>query len=224
MAMGALLLLLILATVSSYPQKSQDEKSSDSLLSWPPAVYVCGLSLLVYLLGVVTLYSWVPNYAQQILGLAPDDAGNLVSDFFGGMFFGQLIMFVAVLKLPVRSLIFMCLLVASLLTLGLWNQVLDLTIQTTILLLGLVGGGIFKVLVAYGTTLMEDPSPKVVSFLLFNTALGTAIAPALSAWVVDQAGIGASMIFTSVCYFVALVLMVLTFLVARKQHSEVTPA
>ena len=224
LAMGALLLLLALAASSDYPQKSQEEKSNDSLLGWPPAVYVCGLSLLVYLLGVVTLYSWVPNYAQQVLGLAPDDAGNLVSRFFSGMFFGQLIMFVAVLKLPVRGLIFLCLLVASLLTLGLWNQILDLTIQTTILLLGLVGGGVFKVLVAYGTTLMDEPSPKMVSYLLFNTALGTAIAPALSAWVVDENGISASMIFTSVCYFVALVLLVLTFLVAGKRLSEVTTA
>lgn len=219
-ALGALLLLLALASTSRYPTKSQEIDSVDSIFSWHPAVYVCGLSLLVYLVGVVTIYSWVPNYAQQALGYQADVAGNLVSRFFSGMFFGQLAMFVLVLKLPIRSLIFSCLTLATIVTLSLWWQTELLSIQLAMLLLGLISGGIFKVLVAYGTTILETPSPKMVSYLLFNTALGTAIAPALSSWVVSQGSINSSMSFATTCYAVALALLLLTFWLAPSKVAK----
>ncbi len=221
-AMAALIILLVLGLSSTYPAKTDVDDSDDSLRSWPPAVYVCGLSLLVYLVGVVTIYSWVPNYAQQALGIEAGEAGNLVGRFFSGMFFGQLAMFVLVLRLPIRALILFCLSGAAFLTTTLWWQTELLTIGSSMFLLGLISGGIFKVLVSYGTTLVANPSPKMVSYLLFNTALGTAIAPALSAWVVAQGSISSSMSFASLCYALSLVLLCVAFVMATRTPVKST--
>ena len=105
LAMAALVVLLFLAIFSEYPvdenPSAKITEQSDGFRQWPASVYFCGLSLLVYLLGLVTIYSWVPNYAQSVLGLEQSEAGNLVARLFSGMFFGQLVMFVLVLRIPV---------------------------------------------------------------------------------------------------------------------------
>lgn len=217
LAIAAIAVLILLAQLSQYPeqtsapQDSQDETNA----RWPISVYLCGFTLLVYLLGLVTIYSWVPNYAQNVLTMDQAAAGNLVSRMFSGMFIGQLVMFLLVLWLPVRWLILACLMGATYMTSRLWLGDVASSIELAMFGLGLVGGGIFKVAVAYGTTLSHRPSPKMVSYLLFNTALGTAIAPALSAWVVELSGFSGVIMFASACYALACILLIATYLSER---------
>lgn len=240
LALAALLILIMLAVVSSFPESDKpstqstddameasiaDTQATNKLIPrWPAAVYVCGLSLLVYLLGLVTIYSWVPNYAQAVLSIPQEQAGNLVGRLFSGMFFGQLIMFLLVLKISARTLVFICLLLASLMTTSIWADQVDLSIDLAMFSLGLIGGGILKVAISYGTTLTTSASAKMVSYLLFNTALGTAIAPALSAWIVESSDISAVMMFASACYIAATVLLLLTFVLQNKQHARLASA
>jgi fucose permease len=82
--------------------------------------------------------------------------------------------------------------------------------------LGLMSGGILKVAIAYGTTLTQASSPKMVSYLLLNTALGTAIAPALSAWIVDSFGLTEVIMFATFCYAATAVLLIISFLLKPK--------
>jgi fucose permease len=224
LALSATALLILLAAFSDYPARQgldaeRAENTDESAQRWPLSVYLCGLCLLVYLLGLVTIYSWVPNYAQTNLGMDQASAGNLVGRMFSGMFFGQLAMFVLVLKLPVRLLIFICLVAACYMTSTLWGGHSFATIETCMFTLGLVGGGILKVGISYGTTLTQSPSPKMVSYLLFNTALGTAIAPALSSWVVDSIGLESVIIFATACYGLSCALLLLTFLTAAPKKA-----
>ena len=221
LALGAISLLVLMALLSQYPEHTIENADEDTSLleKWPLSVYLCGLTLLVYLLGLVTIYSWVPNYAQNVLAMDAATAGNLVSRLFSGMFFGQLVMFVLVLVLPVRLLVMLCLLGASYMTTQLWAGSAITSIGLSMFALGLIGGGIFKVAVSYGTTLTKNPSPKMVSYLLFNTALGTAIAPALSSWVVAQYDYTAVIIFATCCYSLACLLMLATYISAGLQTS-----
>lgn len=223
LAIGAVCLLILTALLSQYPDhhEASTESAETGSAAWPLSVYLCGLTLLVYLLGLVTIYSWVPNYAQNVLGMDAAASGNLVSRLFSGMFFGQLAMFLLVLKLPLRALIMVCLVSATYMTTRLWADSAAATIESSMFVLGLIGGGIFKVAVSYGTTLTQNPSPKMVSFLLFNTALGTAIAPALSSWVVAQFDYTAVIIFASCCYALASALLAITYLVASTKSQTI---
>jgi TsgA-like MFS transporter len=216
MAASALGLLILLALPSTYPEKPPQLLSGDRIRDWPASVFVCGFSLLLYLLAVVTIYSWVPNYAQTTLGMEAAAAGNLVGRFFTGMFFGQLLMFFIVLRAPIRPLLFTCLLLASIMTFGLWNNLPWLTISSAIFLLGFVGGGILKVAISYATTLLDPPSPKMVSYILFNTSLGTAIAPALSALVVEASDPRGALIFASACYILSTLMLLTTYSLQRR--------
>jgi len=223
LALCAIACLLALALVSDYPEtaagEDADAPAREAIRDWPAALHLCGLSLMMYLLGVVTVYSWVPNYAQTALAMDQAAAGNLVGRMFSGMFFGQLVMFFLVLRLPVRTLLSVCMLLATLMTAAIRMDQQLLAIQLIMPLLGLVGGGVLKVAISYGTTLSPRPSPKMVSYLMFYTALGTAIAPALSAWVVERTSAGGAMTFATFCYAGATLLLLFSFASAR--HGRV---
>lgn len=222
LALGAIACLLLVAAVSQYPEapvavgEDGDVQERESILGWPVAVHLCGAALMLYLLGIVTVYSWVPHFAQTVLGMEQAAAGNLVGRMFTGMFFGQLVMFLLVLRLPVKMLLTACLLLASLMTACIWVGQQVIAMQTVMLLLGLIGGGILKVAISFGTTLSPNPTPKMVSYLMFYTALGTAIAPALSAWVVELTGAVGVMAFATGCYVATILLLVLSFLTAGR--------
>ena len=167
---------------------------------WPVSVHVIGLSMLVYLVGFVTIYSWVPNYAQHALGLSVEASSEVVSRMFLSMFIGQLIMFFLVLKFRFRPLIVVYAIMATLLTVSLWSVASSQHLQIAMLGLGLATGGLFKTVLSYGTTAVSDPSPKMVSYLIFYAGLGTAIAPFVGSLVVEQFEMVAALQFATLCY------------------------
>jgi TsgA-like MFS transporter len=138
-----------IALVSRYPvtRKSVSEIAEEKGGSyWPASVHVIGLSMLIYLVGFVTIYSWVPNYAQHVLGLSVEASSEVVSRMFLGMFIGQLIMFFLVFKFALRTLIVIYAMMATILTISLWSVGTALHLQLAMLGLGLATGGLFKTL------------------------------------------------------------------------------
>jgi TsgA-like MFS transporter len=200
-----------IALLSRYPitgklvSEPAEEKGSTQ---WPASVHVVGFSMLIYLVGFVTIYSWVPNYAQHSLGLSVEASSEVVSRLFLGMFIGQLIMFFLVLKFPVRTLIVILAIMATILTVSLWSVGTVLHLQLAMLGLGLATGGLFKTVLSYGTTAVSKPSPKMVSYLIFHAGLGTAVAPLVSSYVVDHFEMLAALQFATVCYLLTLLLIV----------------
>lgn len=217
----AVALLLLLALLSTYPARNVSVYQGDDNLKWPLSVYSCGAALLFYLLGMVVIYSWVPSYAQTVLGFNSEDAGNLVFQLFSGMFVGQLVLFLLVLFLPIKLLIIACCVGAVGLSTLLWNSP-SFDVSVIMFCLGLVSGGILKVTIAHGTTLTRESSPKMVSYFLLNTSLGTAIAPALSSWIVDAMGLTKVMMFATLCYAATGFLLLLSFVMTRAIKHPLT--
>lgn len=200
-----------IALVSRYPLTGRAGDAQITAASgqhWPASVHLVGLSMLIYLVGFVTIYSWVPNYAQAALGLSVEASSEVVSRMFLGMFVGQLIMFFLVLKFPLRTLIVIYASMATLLTVTLWSVQSALHLQIAMLCLGLATGGLFKTVLSYGTTAVREPSPKMVSYLIFHGGLGTAVAPFLSSLVVDQFEMVAALQFATICYVLTFVLII----------------
>lgn len=202
-----------IALSSRYPVTAAGQVASDHAGSedrWPLSVHTVGFSMLLYLVGFVTIYSWVPNYAQSALAASVDESGAVVSRLFLGMFIGQLIMFFLVLKFSLRTLILVYAILATALTFSLWSVSSSSQLQLAMLILGLVTGGLFKTLLTFGTTAVSNPSPRMVSYLIFHAGLGTAIAPYVSSMVVEGFSMHAVLQFATICYLAMLVLIVLS--------------
>ena len=83
--------------------------------------------------------------------------------------------------------------------------------------LGLVTGGLFKLLVSFGTTIVETPTPRMISFLIFCAAVGTALSPGISSGIVELFDIRSALVFTSICYGL-MVLVIAVSYAARRRH------
>jgi len=204
-------LIIVTAALARYPlasrQKQPDQEQEKKY--WPPGLYLIGAAILIYLVGFVTIYSWIPNYAQAQFSTSAESAGTLVSRLFTGMFIGQLIMFWLVLKFSPTKVVFFSGTLASLLSAALWMVDSTGQLGISMFVLGLVTGGMFKLIIAFGTMLVKEVSPKMISFLIFNSAIGTAIAPAVSAFIVERYAMITALQFTSLCYCLMLLLLYL---------------
>ena len=221
------LLIICIAWFSSFPSTSRRESSElagSSGKYWPAQIFLVGAAILVYLTGFVTIYSWIPNYTQAQFHLDADMAGGLVSRLFLGMFTGQLIMFCLALKFAPTRIIFIAGVLATLLSFSLWNIDSAAGLTVSMFVLGLVTGGLLKLVIAFGTMLVSAPSPRMISFLIFNSALGTALAPALSAVIVARYDMVAALRFTSLCYCVMIVLLVWAYVLQRRMGEMSEPA
>ena len=205
------LVIGVIALTGRYPSTRADAAEHDDAgtdWNWPPGVHLIGLAMLIYLVGFVSIYSWVPNYAQQSLGAGVEASSEIVSRMFLGMFVGQLIMFFLVLRFSLPRLIVIYASLATLLTVSLWTVASASQLELAMLGLGLATGGLFKTVLTYGTTLVADASPKMVAYLIFHAGLGTAIAPFLSAQIVTMGTIATALQFATVCYVLTFGLIV----------------
>ena len=213
LAFVATLIVVIISILSSYPEtrdELEDGTARDSIADWPASVHLVGLAMLAYLVGLTSIYSWIPNYANEAFGLDVEAGSQLVSRKFLGMFLGQLVMFVLVLKFPLRLLITVYSILATLLTASLWMVESSAQLSVAMLMLGLITGGVFKPLLTYGTTLVKHASPKMVSYLIFVASSGTAMAPFVSAFIVEQFAIVSALQFATACYLTMVILVAIT--------------
>ncbi len=222
LAFSVALLIALIAWFSSYPATSRQGSTPVNAGAgnyWPVEIYLIGAAILIYLAGFVTIYSWIPNYTQEQFNLNPDMAGKLVSRLFLGMFIGQLIMFFLVLRFTLTRVIFISGVLSTVLTVTLWSVDSVSHLTVSIFILGLVTGGMLKLIIAFGIMLVAAPTPRMISYLIFNSALGTAIAPAASSFIVEKFDMIAVLRFTSLCYCVMLALLVTSY-ISQRQKTE----
>lgn len=224
LAIAATTVLVIIALVSKYPS-GRAEHASDRADAesgrWPPGVFFVAAALFIYILSFVFIYSWVPNYAAEAMQASAEQGGTLVSRFFLGLFVGQLAMFLLVFKIDIRWLICATACLAALSSCGLWLAGDYTGLLLWMFILGLLSGGLFKVLIAFGTLIVSNPSPRLVSFFIFSSAFGTSLGPAVSALVVDLWGTRAILIALTAGYAtMAMLVLIAVTLKSRSMHAE----
>ncbi|MBL4838890.1 MAG: MFS transporter, partial [Kordiimonadaceae bacterium] len=213
----ACLIIALLTMVSRYPSLEVPRKQTSTTgpVRWPLGVFFVAAALTVYVTGLTSIYSWVPTYATTSFGALPAEAGALVGQMFTGMFFGQLAMFFLALRVNVSLLILMCSSGAFLATIAIGVAPDIDTLSYAMLILGLLGGGLLKTLISFGTQFSKKPTARMVGFLMFSMTLGSAIAPALSAWIVEQESVSAALNWASTGYGVTLILLVISLWLKR---------
>lgn len=224
LAAGASAIAAIIVIQSRYPRVENKNppqtKLNISARLWPLPVYLIGLAITAYLVGFGTVYSWIPNYAQLAFDADPAAAGGLVSRLFLGMFIGQLIMFFLVLRFDPILILAVAAIAATALTVSLWGAESVEQLGVRMLVLGLVTGGLFKLLVSFGTTIVESPTPRMISFLIFCAAVGTALSPGISSGIVEMFDMRSALVFTSACYVLMVLVIALSWVGRRKLRTQ----
>ncbi|MGJ8563708.1 MAG: MFS transporter TsgA [Alphaproteobacteria bacterium] len=216
-------LILVLALFSKYPSDSLPADGNEPAPSgpWPPSMLLIGLAIFVYIASFILIYAWVPNYATQAFSATPEQGGALVGRLFSGMFFGQIATFFLVFVLKFRWLITVLAIAALGATCGLWMSETLPQLMVTMLCLGLLTGGILKLLLTLGTLTTPNPSARMISFLFFCTAIGSSFAPAAGAKIVSMYGEKTALMTVSGGYAVTVIILVTALTMMKASSNSV---
>jgi TsgA-like MFS transporter len=202
-------LIIILAAVSEFPETTTDDETGAGKSSWPASIWLCLFALFLYTLGQWSILLWLPNYVESTLNVPREQAGQLVGQFWTGMFAAQLFVAWWVMKIGVRRLALIAAITTTLFSIPLWlyGEIEGLIVLATIM--GFANLGLLKVVLSFATQMVPIPTARLVSSLLLGATMGTAVAPWVTSQIVTATGNHFVLQFGTACYIVMTVLLVL---------------
>ncbi|GAG99555.1 unnamed protein product, partial [marine sediment metagenome] len=166
--------IIFLSLKSTFPATETETHDSTTSEKWPLTVWLCIVGLFLYTLGQWSFLLWLPTYAETELGTPRDQAGQLASQFWTGMFAAQLFVAWWVLKVGVPRLVMIAGITTSLFSIPLW---ISKDINVLIFLSALWGFAnlsLLKVVLSFATQMLRQPTARLVSTLLLGATIGTA--------------------------------------------------
>lgn len=215
-------IIVVLTVFSSFPATHRDSESVVHWEPWPPAVWLCVVSLFLYTLGQYSMLFWLPNFAETRLGATPDQAGSLVGQFWLGMFIAQVFVAWWVFRIGVRRLILIAATTTVLFSIPLWSYGNVEVLPVLALLWGFFNLSMLKAILSFATQLVSLPSARLVSLLLLGATTGTAISPFVTSQIVEATDSRTILMFGSLCYLALLVLIIVAGRLATKTLSTRT--
>ena len=215
------LLIIGLSLVSRFPATRPDDGVEKPVgETWPPAVFLCLGALFLYTLGQYSMLLWLPNYAETRLGASRDEAGELVSLFWFGMFAAQIIVAWWVMKIGVRRLVLLAGVATSLFSLPLWLSRDIGLLPVFAFLWGIANLSLLKVVLSFATQMVRIPTARLVSSLLLGATLGTALSPWVTSRIVAATDNYRILQFSTLCYVMLTVLLLLASRQFARQRSN----
>ena len=201
-------IVLLLSLISRFPDTQTVSKTTETSEPWPASVWLCICALFLYTLGQYSMLWWLPNYAETELGAPRDEAGQLVSQFWTGMFAAQIFVAWWVLKVGVRRLVLIAGIGSSLSSIPLWiyGDIDGLIVLATIW--GFANMGLLKIVLSFATQMVRVPSARLISSLLLGGSVGTAISPWVTSQIVAATDNHFVLQFSTGCYVLLTVLLV----------------
>lgn len=223
MAAAASLLMVLIVLFSHYPSEvnvGDDAPVVSDKTKWPLGTYFIGIAIAIYLTCFVFIYSWGPAYAEQSFEATEAQSGFIVSRFFLGLLLGQILTFVLSFRVKVSWVIFVTATAATLISTGIWASDTIASMGLSMLLLGFSMGGLLKPLLAFGTLFLAKPTSRLVGFYMLCMAVGSAISPALSAFVVEMTSIKIVLTLVTVGFGLTTALIYISLFLMNKNSRQ----
>jgi TsgA-like MFS transporter len=202
-------LIIVLCAASVLPKSDVETAGDTSRESWPKGVWFCLAGLFLYTLGQWSFLLWLPNYAETRLQVPRDQAGQLVSQFWAGMFAAQIFVAWWVIRIGVPRLVLIATFSTFLFSLPLWLHagIDGLIVLATVW--GFANLGLLKIVLSFATQMVRVPTARLISSLLLGATVGTAVSPWITSRIVVATSNYFILQFGSACYIAMTVLLML---------------
>ncbi len=201
--------VIYLSLGSNFPSTQAEKGDATPKEKWPLPVWLCIVGLFLYTLGQWSFLLWLPTYVETELGAPADQGGQLVGQFWTGMFVSQLFVAWWVLKVGVSRLVMIAGVTTSLFSIPLWI-VKDVNVLIVLSALwGFANLGLLKVALSFATQMVRRPTARLISTLILGATLGTACGPWVTSSIVAATNTHFVLQFGTACY-VALTVLLLT--------------
>lgn len=208
--------VIFLSLRSSFPSTEVDKSDAAPKEQWPLGVWLCIVGLFLYTLGQWSFLLWLPTYVQTELGVPGDQGGQLVGQFWTGMFLAQLFVAWWVLKVGVARLVMIAGVTTTLFSIPLWI-IKDINVLLVVAALwGFANLGLLKVALSFATQMVRRPTARLVSTLILGATLGTACGPWVTSKIVAATSTHFILQFGTACYISLTVLLLAASYLYRK--------
>lgn len=169
--------------------ETTDEQGKEIVFSkWEVNVYLVGAAIFFAFVSFMGFNYWVVNFLTEHLKIDIQAASYGVSlfwIFYGG---GCLLASYLLKYIQVNKYIIFSIIVALLGYFSIFHAVNKNIMFISISVLGLGCGTIYGSCIALGTLLLEKPSPRLVSFFIFSSGVGTMFAEFYSSYIQGKFG------------------------------------
>jgi len=212
--------VIYLSLGSSFPSTEAEKSDAASKEKWPLPVWLCIVGLFLYTLGQWSFLLWLPTYVETELGAPAEQGGQLVGQFWTGMFLAQLFVAWWVLKVGVPRLVMIAGVTTSLFSIPLWI-VKDMNVLIVLSALwGFANLGLLKVALSFATQMVHRPTARLVSTLILGATLGTACGPWVTSNIVAATSTHFVLQFGTACYVALTVLLLTASYLYRKTSAS----
>jgi len=220
--LAVVLVIFVAAFWLEFPENVRSEDSEDAGLSvraWPRTIWFLAAALFCYTFGQSSFLIWLPSFAQTSIGLSAAEGGHLVGQYWLGMFIGQILTVVIVVRLGAVKMSFIgalgCFMAAALL----FTYPVSLVSPSMLALIwGVCNFGLLKCLISQATLAFNETPAGLIPSLLLAASLGTACSPLASSWMVEALGVAAGMM-TGLVSLAAVLLLVVAAIAWRRDRN-----
>jgi predicted MFS family arabinose efflux permease len=208
--------ILLLTFASKFPETATDNSVENTGEPWPLSVWLCIGALFLYTLGQFSMLWWLPNYVQEELGASAEQSGFLITLFWLGLFVSQLVVAWWVVKIGVRKLVLIAAILTFLCSILPWTFGNLSILPLLTFIWGVANFSLLKLVLSYGTQMVNVPTPRLVSTLLLGATLGTAVSPWVTSRIVAATDNFFILQFSTLCYAALAILLI----VATRLHDS----
>ena len=220
--LAVVLVIFVAAFWLEFPENVRSEDPEDAGLSvraWPRTIWFLAAALFCYTFGQSSFLIWLPSFAQTSIGLSAAESGHLVGQYWLGMFIGQILTVVIVVRLGAVKMSLTgalgCFMAAALL----FTYPLSLDSPSMLALIwGICNFGLLKCLISQATLAFNETPAGLIPSLLLAASLGTACSPLASSWMVEALGVAAGMM-TGLVSLAAVLLLVVAAIAWRRDRN-----
>jgi len=219
-------MILALSLKASFPSESinpttQTRAQRSASRIWPIEVWFCIVALFLYTLGQWSVLWWLPNYVEMHLTVSPQRAGQLVSQYWTGLFAAQLFVAWWVLRVGLNRVLVIACVSTTLCSIPLWSYAGIDGLLVLATLWGFANLGVLKLILSFATELLATPSTRLLSALMLGATLGTAVSPGLTSAIVDHWSSYRVLQFGTACHGI---MAALVLFAAYRHSANATPA
>jgi TsgA-like MFS transporter len=220
--LAVVLVIFVAAFWLEFPENVRSEDPEDAGLSvraWPRTIWFLAAALFCYTFGQSSFLIWLPSFAQTSIGLSAAESGHLVGQYWLGMFIGQILTVVIVVRLGAVKMSLTGALGCFMASALLFTYPLSLDSPSMLALIwGICNFGLLKCLISQATLAFKETPAGLIPSLLLSGSLGTACSPLVSSWMVEAMGVAAGMM-TGLVSLAAVLLLVVAAIAWRRDMN-----
>lgn len=187
---------------------------------WNFGISSAGVNLFLAMLALYTFLTWAPLFVSEKFSIPFEDAGNIITEYWGAALIGALVSTIIVAKIKIQYFFIMIITLAMGMTFVIvTTDNLDKVSYFTYGY-GFVCAALYNASIAYGVIFVKNATSKNISFILISGSTGAMFSPTISAVLQKYLGTQMIMNIIPIIYVIIIVsLLFSTVMITRKKSD-----